>query len=387
MRMEAGAHGQTQGAAGAAASELACMLRDLEALVEVESPSDDKAAVARSASTVARVGEAHLGVAPELIDHDSWTHVRWRLGPDRKPGVLLLGHHDTVWPFGSLASRPFSVEGDVARGPGCFDMLAGLAQMFHVSRALGAGVPHTLLVTGDEELGSPSSRALIEAEAVRHLATLVFEPSAEGGHLKLGRKGVARYHVHIRGRAAHAGLEPERGVNATLELAAHAQWLASLSRAEIGTSVTPTTARSGTSSNTVPATAHLSVDVRARTLAELARVDQAVSARRPVLPGAEVTFVGGLDRPPLEESMSGGLFQLAREAATAVGMGELEGSSVGGASDGNLTAAAGCPTLDGLGAVGGGAHADDEHVDVSQMVPRTALATEIARRVLDDVDR
>jgi glutamate carboxypeptidase len=137
----------------------------------------------------------------------------------------------------------------------------------------------------------------------------------------------------------------------------------------------------------VPAAAHLSVDIRARTLAELTRVDQAVSVRRPVLPGARVSFVGGLDRPPLEEPMSQGLFELALRSGRAVGIGDLGGASVGGASDGNLTAAAGCPTLDGLGAVGGGAHSDDEHVDLSHLVPRTALAAEIARRVLDDVDR
>ena len=368
-------------------SELACLLRDVKALVEVESPSHDLAAVARSAEVVARIGAAHLGVEAEVIERDGWTHLRWRFGPADRHGILLLGHHDTVWPLGSLAERPFSIEGDVIRGPGCFDMLAGIAQMFHVSRALGPDAAHTLVITGDEEIGSASSRALIEEEAVAHAATLVFEPSAGAGELKVARKGVARYAVRIGGRAAHAGLEPERGVNATLELAAQAQWLAALSRPDLGTSVTPTSARSGTTSNTVPAEARLSVDIRASSLAELERVGAAVSTRRPVLPGAELTFVGGLDRPPLEESMSHDLYQLARDCTSEAGIADLAGSSVGGASDGNLTAAAGCPTLDGLGAVGGGAHADDEHAFVSQMAPRTALATMIARRVLEDGDR
>ncbi len=172
----------------------------------------------RSADVVARVGARRLGVEPERIVIDGRTHLRWRLGagPSR---VLVLGHHDTVWPIGSLATRPCTVDGGVLRGPGCFDMKAGLAMAFHALAGLDDRDGVTLLVTGDEELGSPSSRALIEDEARAAQAALVLEASADGGALKTERKGVSLYDVRVIGRAAHAGLEPEHGVNATVELA------------------------------------------------------------------------------------------------------------------------------------------------------------------------
>src|SRR3569833_2200742 len=182
------------------------LLADARALIECESPSTDLAAVARSAEGVARVGAARRGVAPERIVLDGRTHLRWRLGtgPSR---VLLLGHHDTVWPLGALADHPCTVEEGILRGPGCFDMKAGLVMAFHAAAGLD-GV--TLLVTGDEELGSPSSRGLIEQEARAATAALVLEASADGA-LKTERKGVSLYEVRVAGRAAHAGLEPERG--------------------------------------------------------------------------------------------------------------------------------------------------------------------------------
>jgi len=345
------------------------LLADIRALVECESPSSDLAAVARSADVVARIGTARLGVAPELIVLDGRTHLRWRLGPS-EPRVLVLGHHDTVWPLGTLANRPCVVEDGVLRGPGCFDMKAGLVMAFHAAAGLD-GV--TILVTGDEELGSPSSRGLIEDEARRAEAALVPEASADGGALKTERKGVSLYDVRVVGRAAHAGLEPERGVNATLELAHQVQLVSALADPRRGTTVTPTAARAGTTTNTVPAEASFSVDVRVRCLAEQDRVDEAMRALSPVLPDAVVEVSGGPNRPPLEASASEALLARAQALAVRLGLPEVRGAAVGGGADGNFTAGVGTRTLDGLGAVGGGAHADDEHVLVDELPGRAAL--------------
>jgi len=357
---------------------MADLLADIRALVECESPSEDLAAVARCAEVVARVGAAHLGAEPERIVLAGRTHLRWRLGAT-PPRVLLLGHHDTVWPLGSLADHPCTVEGGRLRGPGCFDMKAGLVMAFHAAAGLD-GV--TLLVTGDEELGSPTSRGLIEEEARAVAAALVLEASAAGGALKTERKGTSMYEVRVVGRAAHAGLEPERGVNATIELAHQVFAVDALGDREAGTTVTATAARAGTTVNTVPAAGSLSVDVRARTVAEQDRVDRAIRALRPVLPGARVEVTGGPNRPPLEAAASAALFERVRRIAARLGLPEPTRAAVGGASDGNFTAGVGTPTLDGLGAVGGGAHAPDEHVLIDELPGRTALLRALVEELL-----
>lgn len=356
-------------------------LSDLRELVECESPSTDLAAVARSADVVARVGAARLGVLPERIVLDGRTHLRWRLGPGPSQ-VLLVGHHDTVWPTGTLATTPFSVKDGVVRGPGCFDMLTGLVMTFHALASLEDVDGVTVLVTGDEELGSPSSRGLIEDEARLASAALVLEASADGGAIKTERKGVSLYDVRLVGRAAHAGLEPELGVNATLELAHQALAVASLADPAVGTTVTPTAARAGTTTNTVPAEGSFSVDVRVRTLAEQDRVDAAMRALVPVQPGAVVEVSGGPNRPPFEESSAAALFARARALAAELGLPELTEAGVGGASDGNFTAGVGTPTLDGLGAVGGGAHAAHEHVLLAAVPGRTALLARLVEDLL-----
>lgn len=364
--------------AAAHAVDLDALLDDVRTLVECESPSADLDAVARSADVVAAVGERRLGAAPERIVLDGRTHLRWRLGsgPSR---VLLLGHHDTVWPIGTLARRPFAVEDGVLRGPGCFDMLAGVAMAFHA--AAGAdGV--TVLLTGDEELGSPTSRALVEAEGAAAEAVLVLEASADGGALKTERKGVSLYDVQVTGRAAHAGLEPERGTNAAVELAHLVLAIAELGDPGLGTTVTPTLARAGTTTNTVPAAASVAVDVRARTAAEQQRVDDALRARRPVLADAGLEVRGGPNRPPLEATASSDLHDRACRVAARLGLPAPGRAAVGGASDGNFTAGVGTPTLDGLGAVGGGAHAEDEHVLVAELPGRTALLHALVRDLL-----
>ena len=358
--------------------DLDLLLADARAMIGCESPSTDLAAVARSAELVATIGHERLGIEPELLVLDGRTHVRWRLG-DGPSRVLVLGHHDTVWPLGSLITHPCTVQDGVLRGPGCFDMKVGVAMAFHALAGLD-GV--TILVTGDEELGSPSSRERIEDEARRVEAALVLEASADGGALKTERKGVSLYDVRLTGRAAHAGLEPELGVNALIELAHQTLAVAALGRPERGTSVTPALAAAGTTTNTVPAVGSFSVDVRVQTLAEQQRVDQALRLLRPTIPGARIDIGGGPNRAPLEAEYSAGLYAVACAVAQRLELPTPGWAAVGGASDGNITAGAGCPTLDGLGAVGGGAHADDEHVLIDQIAPRTRLLAGIVAELV-----
>ncbi|MER6576004.1 M20 family metallopeptidase [Nonomuraea sp. NPDC001023] len=344
------------------------MIEDLEELVLCESFSRDLAAVARSAEVVAAMGARHLGARPEFLVIDGVTHLRWSFGT---PRVLLLGHHDTVWPIGTLATHPWSVVDGVARGPGVFDMKAGLVQTFHALAGLGSLDGVTLLITGDEELGSITSAPLIADTARGLAAAFVMEASADGGALKTSRKGTSMYTLRVRGKAAHAGLEPEKGANAGVELAHQILAIAALGAGD--TTVTPTVLRGGTTLNTVPAEATVGVDVRASTVAEQLRVDAAMRALAPVVPGTRLEVEGGPNRPPLEAAMSASLYALAQDLAAGLDVGPLPSAAVGGASDGNFTAGAGCPTLDGLGAVGGGAHADHEHVVVAEMPRRAVL--------------
>ncbi|MFG2171828.1 M20 family metallopeptidase [Streptomyces niveus] len=367
---------------------LPVMLADLEELVLCESFSADHAAVARSARVVGALGARLLGTAPETIVIDGVTHLRWAFGT---PRVLLVGHHDTVWSAGSLKTHPWSVVDGIARGPGVLDMKAGLVQMFHALASLPSPDGVCVLVNGDEEVGSPTSRELIEESARGCVAAFVLEASAnEAGALKTARKGTSRYEVVVHGRAAHAGLEPEKGINASVEAACQVLAVADLG-AGLGTAgtacpvlgattVTPTLLSAGSTLNTVPAVARVSVDVRVPTLAAQNRVDDLMRGLTPRTPGARLTVLGGRKRPPMEPESSAELFALASRIASDLGQEPLSGVAVGGASDGNFTAAAGCPTLDGLGAVGSGAHADTEHVEVARMVPRTRLLAQLITR-------
>ena len=358
------------------------MLADITELVNCESPSSDAAALARSAEATARVGERLLGRTPDRYVIGGMPHLRWhwasRPSPDGRR-VLLLAHHDTVWPIGSLAARPCRTDDAVLRGPGCFDMKTGIVMALHAVAALPDPAGVTLLVTGDEEVGSPTSRELIESEARACSAVLVLEGAAVGGRLKWARKGVSRYDLVVYGRAAHAGLEPESGVNATVELARQVLAVEMLGDPGLGTTVTPTLAEAGTSANTVPARGHFAVDVRAATPEEQQRVDAAMKALTPTLPGASVEVLGGPNRPPMTTRSTRGLFERAQALADELGLGGIEAASVGGGSDGNFTAGLGIPTLDGLGAVGGGAHSDQEHVLLDHVPSRTALLTALIR--------
>lgn len=343
----------------------------LEELVSCESPSSDPAATRRCLDLF--TGLAGLDDAPELIEAGGRHHLRWSWGT---PKVLVLGHLDTVWPHGTLARWPFRVDGDVATGPGVFDMKAGVVQALAALRSRDSLEGICLLLTTDEEIGSPTSRELILDTVRGCRATLVCEPSAAGA-LKTARKGIALYDVTVTGRAAHAGLEPEKGANAGLALARFVLAAAELGAPDLGTTVTPTLMSAGTTSNTVPAAARVAVDARAALPAELDRLDadlrSAARTAAATVAGTEVLVHGGVNRPPLDASSSAALFATAARLADQLGMPALQGISVGGGSDGNFTAGAGCPTLDGLGAVGDGAHAEGEHVLLSHLQPRAEL--------------
>ena len=357
------------------------MVRDLRDFVSIESPSLDVPRLTESARWLAACMERVLGRPATIIESPRGPHVHWKGSDDTR--VLIVGHHDTVFPAGTLAARPFTLEGDVARGPGVFDMKAGIVQALHGLARVPEWYHAEILITADEEVGSDASRALLEERARAAGAVLVLEPSADGGALKVARKGTGTYRVHVEGRAAHAGLEPEKGVNALVELAAQVTAIATIGRPEAGTTVTPTVARAGTADNVVPDHAEIAVDVRCTAPEERARIEQAMRGLRPTLPGATLRVEGGMNRPPLPESATRELYEIARGVARSLGMGEVAGVAVGGGSDGNITAAAGVRTLDGLGAVGGGAHASTEHVRVDRMPERAALVAALTAAIVN----
>jgi glutamate carboxypeptidase len=347
------------------------MIDDLGELVAVESPSADLASTGASAAAVAALGARLLGTAPERVGH----HLVWSRGPAT---VLVIGHHDTVWPVGTASRWPFRVDGDRATGPGCFDMKAGLVQMFHALSVVPSLDGVRVVVNADEEVGSPSSRALIQRAALGARAALVCEPSADGA-LKTARKGVARYRLEVTGRAAHAGLEPGRGANAGVELAHQIVALARLGAAT--TTVTPTTMTAGVTGNTVPDSASVTLDVRSFHHEEFARVERAIRDLHPAVPGTRLAVHGGVHRPAMPATASAALYLLAQQVAAELNLPELSAARVGGASDANLTAEVGVPTLDGLGAVGGNAHAEGEWVDVTAMGDRAALLAALVDRL------
>jgi len=350
------------------------MLDDLKTLVEIESPSRNLEALAVSARAVADLIEKHLGGTAQLIDSEAGPHVHWSGGGD--PKVLILGHHDTVFPLGTLERRPFKVEDGHATGPGVFDMLGGIVQAIHGVASVGDWSGVEILMSADEEVGSRTSRAFIEERARACGAVLVLEGAADGGAVKTGRKGCGTFHVNISGRASHAGLEPEAGVNALVEASHQVLDITSFGRPDIGTTVTPTVANAGTTDNVVPAEATVIVDVRVESADEKQRVEAAFAALAPHLDEAQIAVTGGVNRPPMPESASAELFALALQVQP-----DIKGTAVGGGSDGNFTAAIGIPTLDGLGAVGGGAHADHEYLIVDMMAERSRLVAGLVQSI------
>jgi len=351
------------------------MLDDLETLVNTESPSLHLELLEESAQVVASMLEHRLGGTAQIIPSANGPHVHWQGGG--APKVLIVGHHDTVFPVGSVAARPFTITDGRATGPGVFDMKGGIVQLVHGVASLADRSGIEILLTADEEVGSGASRELIERRAIACGNVLVCEPSGDGGALKIARKGTGTFEVVVHGKASHAGLEPEKGINSLIAAAELVGKVVHFADPSKGTTVTPTMASAGTAENVVPAESRVIVDVRIEHLDEGPRVQAAFDSLVSSVPGARVEVLGGVNRPPMPASASERIFPTAVAAAEAAGLGPIRGVAVGGASDGNFTAARGVPTLDGLGAVGGGAHADHEFIEVDTLVPRAQLIAAI----------
>lgn len=359
-------------------------------LVEQETKSRDEQALNRIAEFVA--GRIRIaGGRVELIQQAGYgSHLTARFenrGQEGVPHILIVGHLDTVWPAGTLERLPFRVtEEGTAHGPGIFDMKSGVTlalEAIEAIRSLGLETnrPVRMLFTCDEEIGSRTSRALVEREALGAAAALVLEPPVTGGIVKTGRKGIGTFNVRAIGRAAHSGLDPSKGVNAIVELAHQTLRLAGLNDFEKGTTVSVGIVKGGTALNVVPAEATAMVDVRFWTAEDGDRVVSEIRGLRPVLDGADLEISGGVNRPPMQRSGKNlALFERARKLATEIGF-ELRDQAVGGGSDGNFTSAMGIPTLDGLGVDGGGAHADTEHILIEDIPRRAALLTRLLQTI------
>lgn len=354
------------------------LLADVEALVTRESPSDDSARVSALAGwIVERLGPSGLDVT-RVACRGRGDSIVIRREVGEPHGTLILGHIDTVWPVGTLAEIPFRVEDGIARGPGVFDMKGGVAVMLSLLDAIGTGevAPAgslSVLLSSDEEVGSETTRDLLVVEARRRGRALVLEPAGDGGAVKLARKGIGLVNVRVTGVASHAGLEPEKGASALLELSRFILFAHSLADAAVGTSVMVTTASAGTRINVVPEKAEATLDFRVWSGAEADRIGAALAGYEVADPRVRLELQGGLNRPPMEAGPAAReLYERAAAVASALGF-ALPSTRVGGASDGNFTSAAGVPTLDGLGPMGGGAHARSEHLAVADLPGRTAL--------------
>ena len=357
------------------------MLSMLRGFVTVESPSLEKAAADRCCDTIAKEWRKRNVRVERIIQKHRGDHLRitWWPGKSRPVGQLLvLGHYDTVYARGTLAKMPFRLAGGKAYGPGTFDMKAGIVQALFALEALQRSelAPNkrtVFLWTSDEEIGSESSRKLIETEARRSDAVFVLEPSfGPRGLLKTARKGVGEAEVVVHGRASHAGLAPQEGVNAIHELARQIARVQEWNDLRRGVTINAGLIEGGTRTNVIPERARVVLDLRALRVADMQRLERRLHALRPTLAGARLEIHGGFNRAPLERKMSAALFTRARSLGAQMNL-SIDECTVGGGSDGNLTAACGVPTLDGLGAVGDGAPSSREYVIVKPMPGRAAL--------------
>ncbi|GIW88786.1 MAG: peptidase M20 [Isosphaeraceae bacterium] len=353
----------------------------LLALVEHESPSRHKPALDSLADLLSARFAAAGAQVQRLPNPDGGDHLRatWTAPshPDAKP-ILVLTHYDTVWPLGTLQTMPAQIRDGRATGPGIYDMKASLILAEAALSALQAASvplarPVVLLATSDEEIGSPTSRSLIEAEARQAHCTLVLEAPLANRALKTARKGVACYRLDVYGQAAHSGVEPDKGASAILELARQILAIQSLARPDLGTTINIGLIAGGSAVNVVPAEAHAEINVRISTLAEFDRLDADLRRLQVVDPRTRIQLTGQLNRPPMERTPATvALFHRTRDLARLLGL-ELGEGATGGASDGNFASAVGCPTLDGLGCDGDGAHATHEHIQIDALAPRAAL--------------
>jgi glutamate carboxypeptidase len=361
------------------------MIAMIREFVECESPSGDREAVDRfvhlaadAMSSVAAILMVPGGAyGPHLV-------CDFRLPGKKEEGrILVLGHSDTVWPLGTLRRMPFRSEGGRLWGPGILDMKAGIVFLVFAVRTLcdldiPVRTPVRLQLNSDEEVGSLSSRSLTETNAQASTSVLVLEPgSGLSGKLKTARKGVGEYRVTVRGKASHAGIDFEAGVSATLELARQIERIASFTNLERDITVNPGVISGGTRSNVVAEEAHAEIDVRVLREGDAEILDKKFRALQPFDPRCSLEITGGLNRPPMaRNSGTVELFRKARDCARELGV-DLEESFSGGGSDGNFTAALGIPTLDGLGAVGEGAHATHESILIDRIADRTALLAKL----------
>jgi glutamate carboxypeptidase len=363
------------------------MIQWLTRLVNTDTPSDQKQPLDQLANWFAE--QFHrCGAQTEIIKNGAaGNHLlaRWKCAGRRKP-VLILGHLDTVWGLEESRRRPGRIEKGKLFGPGAVDMRGGLTLVLALARYLAVHSaalerPVTVLLDSDEEVGSLTSRALIEAEARKSETVLVMEPCLPGGALKTFRKGVGRFTITARGVAAHAGVDYSKGVSAIRELAHQVLSLYKLNDPAKGTTVNVGVIRGGSRSNVVADQAEMEVDVRVASVIEGERVNALVHRLKPKTPGASLQISGGINRPPLERTAKVlALFERAKVLAADIGI-ELTQGETGGGSDGSFTAALGIPTLDGLGPDGAGPHALHEHVLLDSLVPRAALLTQLVLRL------
>lgn len=357
------------------------LLKDLEQCVNMDSPSRHRELGNRMADWfMERFVQLTGGQAERIANEQYGDQVRCVLGTGHRR-VLMIGHYDTVWPEGESARRPFAVRDGRAYGPGVYDMKAGVLQAIWGLRALRelGRFPEdkqvVLLLNSDEEIGSPSSRWLVEREAREAKACFVLEPPTEpNGALKTWRKGSAHFRICVHGVSSHAGVDHKKGVSAIEEMSRLIQYLHTLTDYQAGTTVNVGLVKGGIGSNVVADYAEAEVDVRVMTLGEAHRIEQLFHSLQPSLPGTRLTVTGGIRRPPMERTEKiGTLFTLAQGIAREELGFDLEESGTGGVSDGNFAAACGVPTLDGMGAKGGFAHSPQEFIELDQLAVRGAL--------------
>ncbi len=352
------------------------ILGDLQDLAALDAPSGDVELLDANAAVLERRAQAISGRVARRVT-GAGTHLEIRFGPDEGRPVLLLGHYDTVWPRGSAATRPLSIDGGVARGPGVFDMRGGVVAALNAIAGLadvGAlARPVILLLTADEETGSTTSEELIIRLGDEASVVLIPEPPLADGGIKTQRKGVLTYLVSIRGRASHAGLDPERGISAIHELLLVGQSARALGSPARGTTVNIGVVAGGSRSNVVAAEASAEIDVRIATMEEYVAVESWFAALAPATPGAALIVERLHARPPMERTPAvAAAASRTRDAARLLGL-ELSEGGAGGGSDGNFLACRGVAVVDGLGPVGGGAHALDEHIMLDSLADRVAL--------------
>src|SRR5215472_1824228 len=355
------------------------MLALVQRMVEIESPSDNKTALDLMGEFLAHVFQ-HWGGEPTLFqEKEAGNHLKVEFPGNAGKPILLLGHFDTVWSMGTLATMPFRLDSGRAYGPGVYDMKAGIAMMFYAVRALSAAGenghrPVTVLLDTDEEVGSKTGRPLVEATARGCEAVLVLEPSTgPQGKLKTSRKGVGDITIRVRGVASHSGVDFEKGHSAIVELSRQLLEVVKFTDAGRGITVNPGVIQGGTRTNVVAAEASAGVDLRIAHAADAAALEQKFAALKPFDSACSIELKGGMNRPPMERTEGTiRLFRIAQELGQTIGM-NVEESSTGGGSDGNFTSALGIPTLDGLGALGEGAHAINESIVVAEIPRRTAL--------------